>query len=78
MCLATPARVVELLPEQRARVDLDGVELLIRTDLTPEAAPGQYVIVHAGFALAVMNEAEAEETLRLLEKIYAPGKLPEP
>ena len=89
MCLAIPARVVELRPDQRARVDLDGVELDIRTDLVPEVAPGQYVIVHAGFALAIMEEVEAEETLRLLEDIaqsegshqeetHAPRDVPQP
>jgi len=78
MCLAVPARVVELLPDRRARVDLDGVQLEIRTDLVPEVRTGQYVIVHAGFALTVMDEEEAEETLRLLEEAYAPGELPQP
>jgi hydrogenase expression/formation protein HypC len=78
MCLAVPARVVELLPEQRARVDLDGVQLEIRTDLVPDVAPGHYVIVHAGFALTVMDEKEAKETLRLLEEAYAPRDIPQP
>jgi hydrogenase expression/formation protein HypC len=89
MCLAVPARVVELLPRRRARADLDGLELEISTDLVPEVAAGQYVIVHAGYALSIMDEREAEETLRLLEEIaqsagsgreeaHASGELPEP
>ena len=85
MCLAIPARVVELLPDRRARADLDGLALEIRTDLVPEVRAGQYVIVHAGFALSVMDEKEAEETLRLLEAVaqdseepHAPGELPQP
>jgi len=77
MCLGIPARVEELKPEHRARVDLGGVTLEVRLDLVPEAAVGQYVIVHAGYAISVLDEAEAEETLRLLEAAYAPGELPE-
>ena len=89
MCLAVPARVVELLPRRRARANLDGLELEISTDLVPEVAAGQYVIVHAGYALSILDEKEAEETLRLLEEVaqsaglsreeaHAPGELPEP
>jgi len=89
MCLAVPARVVELRSDQRARVDLDGLELEIRTDLVPEVAPGQYVIVHAGYALTILDEKAAEETLRLLEEVAhssglrrenadAAGSLPQP
>jgi len=78
VCLAVPARVVKLLPEKKARVDLDGLFLEIQTDLTPEVQAGQYVIVHAGFALAIMDEKEAEETLRLLEEVYAARNLPQP
>jgi hydrogenase expression/formation protein HypC len=77
MCLAVPARVVELREGCSARVDLGGLDLEVRTDLVPEVAAGQYVIVHAGYAIAVMDEQEAEETLRLIEEAHAPRKLPE-
>jgi len=70
MCLAVPAHVVELRSDQRARVDLDGLELEIRTDLVPEVAPGQYVIVHPGYALTILDEKAAEETLRLLREVF--------
>jgi hydrogenase expression/formation protein HypC len=77
MCLAVPARVVELRAGNCARVDLGGLDVEVRTDLVPEVAAGQYVIVHAGYAIAVMDEREAEETLRLIEEAHAPRKLPE-
>jgi hydrogenase expression/formation protein HypC len=78
MCLAVPARILELREDHTALVDLGGVETETRIDLVPEVSVGQYVIIHAGFAISVMDEEEAEETLRLLETLDAPGKISEP
>ncbi len=77
MCLGIPARITEILEEHTARVDVGGLVTEIRLDLVPEAAVGQYVIVHAGYAINVLDEREAEETLRLLEMLNAPGTIPE-
>ena len=68
MCLGIPARVTELRPEHRALVELEGLALEIRTDLVPEAQVGQYVIVHAGYAIESLDPVEAEETLDLLRQ----------
>ena len=53
MCLAIPALIVEIQPEQMALVDLDGIRQLISTELLDEVRVGDYVIVHVGHALAV-------------------------
>lgn len=67
MCVAVPAKVVEI-EGTRATVVVSGARLHAHLDLVPEAQVGDYVLVHAGFALQVMNPAEAEETLALLEE----------
>jgi len=70
MCLAIPTRI-EAIDGQMARVDLGGIERQISLALTPEAGVGDYVIVHTGFALSVLDEQEAQETLRLFAEIGA-------
>lgn len=68
MCLAIPARVIEKNGD-RARVDFGG-GVLREVDLTlVEAGVGDYVLVHAGFAIQVLEEEEARETLRLWSEI---------
>ena len=52
-----------------AEVDLGGVATRVSVLLTPEAQVGDYVIMHAGYALSVLDTEEADETLRLLEQI---------
>ncbi|MEZ5841503.1 MAG: HypC/HybG/HupF family hydrogenase formation chaperone [Hyphomicrobiales bacterium] len=66
MCLAIPARVVELLPDQMARVSLDGVMKEASVALVPEVELGDYVILHVGYALSRIDPAEAARTLELL------------
>ncbi|MDO8313128.1 MAG: HypC/HybG/HupF family hydrogenase formation chaperone, partial [Sideroxyarcus sp.] len=51
MCLAIPALVIELLPDDMARIDLDGVRKEISLALVVDVAVGEYVIVHVGYAL---------------------------
>ena len=70
MCLAIPTRIVAI-DGQMAQVELGGIERQISLALTPEAGVGDYVIVHTGFALSVLDEQEAQETLRLLAEIGA-------
>lgn len=65
MCLAIPARILELLSEGRARVDMGGVMKDISLALLADAAPGDWVIVHVGYALHKLDPAAAQETLRL-------------
>lgn len=69
MCLALPARVVELLDSQTAVVDLGGVRKQISVALVPEAVVGDYVIVHVGYALGLLDEVEALATLALFAEL---------
>lgn len=69
MCLAIPAKVVERVANGMAKVDIMGVTRTVSLDLTPEANEGDFVLVHAGFALQVIDEQTAEETLDLLKQI---------
>lgn len=64
MCLAMPARVVSRDGVQ-AIVDLSGVRREISLSLTPEAAVGDYVIVHVGYAIGMLDAEEAVRTLAL-------------
>lgn len=65
MCLALPARVLERLDDERITIDLGGVRKIISAALTPEAQAGDYVIVHVGYAIGVIDADEAERTLAL-------------
>jgi hydrogenase expression/formation protein HypC len=67
MCLAIPARIEEI-NESRAQVDIRGLKRSIGLQLLPDARVGEYVLVHAGFAIQRIDAAEAEETYRLLEE----------
>lgn len=71
MCLAIPALVTELLPDQMARISLDGVMKTISVMLVEDVAPGNYVIVHVGHALAKLLPEEAARTLALLAEAAA-------
>ena len=71
MCLAVPARIIERLIDDQAVVDLGGVRKTISLALVPEAQPGDYVIVHVGHALAVVDADEAERTLALFAGLAA-------
>ena len=69
MCLAIPALVVELLPADMARIDLDGVRKEISLALVEDVAVGDYVIVHVGYALQKLDPHEAAETLVLFAEL---------
>jgi hydrogenase expression/formation protein HypC len=74
MCLAIPARLVEYVDEDRmyGKVELGGVQRRINTSLLvgeDTTEPGEYVLVHVGFALSRVSETEAAETLRILEEM---------
>ncbi|MDP1648117.1 MAG: HypC/HybG/HupF family hydrogenase formation chaperone [Rubrivivax sp.] len=64
MCLALPARVVELSADDNAVVDLGGVRKQVSLALVEGITVGDYVIVHVGFALTKLDPEEAEQTLR--------------
>ena len=69
MCLAIPARVVELLPGLRAIVDLSGVRKEVSIDLVDDAQVDDYVIIHVGYALGKIDPEEALRTLALFAEL---------
>lgn len=75
MCLALPARVVSLLDGGMAVVDLGGVKKEISVVLTPDARVDDYVIVHVGHAIGLIDPEEAQRTLALFNELQANGAL---
>jgi len=72
MCLGVPAKIIELYEKdglQMARVDFGGVVRETCLAYIPEAKVGDYCIVHVGFALNLISEEEAKETMELLRQI---------
>ncbi|NLO73256.1 MAG: HypC/HybG/HupF family hydrogenase formation chaperone [candidate division WS1 bacterium] len=67
MCVAVPSKIIAI-EDPRATVQVAGAQLACRLDLVPEARVGDYVLVHAGFALQVLDAEAATETLALLEE----------
>ena len=71
MCLAIPAKVVELLPDDQAVIDLGGVRKEISLALVSDVAVDDYVIVHVGYALNKLDQDEAAKTLALFAELGA-------
>lgn len=69
MCLAVPSKIVSINENGIASVDVMGVRRDCSVKLTPEAKPGDCVLVHAGFAIQIITEQDAEETLELLRQM---------
>ncbi|OBY49188.1 HypC/HybG/HupF family hydrogenase formation chaperone [Pseudomonas nitroreducens] len=69
MCLAIPARVVELRDNDQALVDLGGIRKEISLALVNGAQLGDYVIVHVGYALGLIDPEEAQRTLELFNEL---------
>lgn len=68
MCLAIPARIVELEGDV-ATVDAMGNRFKAKTTLLPEAKIGSLVLIHAGFAISLVDEEEAKKTWEIIEQI---------
>ncbi len=68
MCLAIPA-LIKSIDGYKAIADIDGVTRQVSIQLTPEAKVGDYVLLHTGYAINVIDAVEAEETLKLLREI---------
>lgn len=69
MCLAIPSQIVEVLDEGMATIDTLGAKRKISLDLTPSAKVGEYVLVHAGFAIEIVGVKEAEESLEVIKQM---------
>jgi hydrogenase expression/formation protein HypC len=68
MCVAVPVKVVEIRTN-RGLIEFGGIKKEIELSLTPDVRVGDYVLLHAGFAIQQLDEVEAKETLRLLEEL---------
>lgn len=68
MCLAVPGKIIEI-QDLLATVDINGVTRKISLMLLPEAIVGQFVLVHAGFAIQTIDEEEVKKTLELFKEI---------
>jgi hydrogenase expression/formation protein HypC len=68
MCLAVPGLITEITGT-KAKVDFGGVTREADLTLVPDASTGDYVLVHAGFAIERLDESEAQETLRLFRDL---------
>lgn len=68
MCLAIPALIVSIDDDRLATVDIMGVTRAASIDLTPQAKVGDYVLVHAGFAIEVVDAQYAQETIDLIKE----------
>lgn len=84
MCLAIPGRILSIRGEDPllrvGRVDFGGIVKEINLAYTPEATPGEYVLAHVGFAMTVIDEAEAQrilDELRAIAAACAPAELGE-
>ncbi|MGO9084759.1 MAG: HypC/HybG/HupF family hydrogenase formation chaperone [Candidatus Sulfotelmatobacter sp.] len=76
MCLAVPGRIVEIadggdIAFRIGKVDFGGVRKEINLAYTPEAEVGKYVLVHVGFAISVIDEAEAQRVFEYLRELGA-------
>ncbi len=69
MCLAVPMKVTEILPSDMAVVESGNISMETSTYLLEDVQVGDYVIIHAGFALEKLDQDAAEETLRLLDEM---------
>ena len=74
MCLAVPMKVVELIPPDKAVVESEGVSMEISVVLVADVRVDDYVIVHTGFAIEILDLDEAEKTLSLLRELVDAGK----
>ena len=72
MCLAVPARVLEVHDHHWATVEVGGTSRRVSIDLVEDIEPGDYVLLHVGFAIQKVDEDEARLTLELFEELVRP------
>jgi hydrogenase expression/formation protein HypC len=72
MCLGVPGKIIEIYQHEglrRCTIDFGGVKREACLDFVPEAEVGDYALIHVGFAISLVSEQEAQETLELLREI---------
>lgn len=78
MCLGVPGKILDIYEKQglrMAKVDFSGVTREACLEPVPEAEIGDYVIIHVGFAISLLSEEEAQESIKLLREILEAGEL---
>ena len=70
MCLGIPGKIITIGKEHKADVDFGGISRQVQLDLMPDAGVGDYVIVHAGFAIQKLSKKDARETLRYVKEAF--------
>jgi hydrogenase expression/formation protein HypC len=79
VCLAIPGRILEITLEQDlvfGQIEFDGQSRRVSLDLVPEAQVGDYVLVYAGFAMVIVQEAEAQSLLQILGEMSEMPRAP--
>ncbi len=76
MCLAIPAEVIEIQENDLAVVEAGGAKKRISLSLVDDARVGDYVLVHAGFAIEIVDEREAKKTIELFEELARLDEVP--
>ncbi len=71
MCLAIPMRILSVDPDGSGQLEFDGNTARVNLSLVTDPRPGDYVIVHAGFAIEKLDAAEADQRLRLFAELAA-------
>jgi len=77
MCLGVPGKIIEIYEKEglrMAKVDFTGVTREACIEHVPEAEEGDYAVIHVGFAISLLSEEEAQETMDLLREITAAGE----
>lgn len=74
MCLGIPVQVIEFKEDGMAIAELSGIQREIGVQLVPEVKIGDWVILHAGFAIQILDEKEAEKTLKDLKELLIASK----
>lgn len=80
MCLGIPGKIIDIYEDhgtKMAKIDFGGVSREACIEVIPEAKPGDWTIVHAGFALSLLSEEEANETLEILQEMSELAELEE-
>jgi hydrogenase expression/formation protein HypC len=78
MCLAVPGKIIEIYEKQElkmAKVDFSGVTREACIEHVPEAKIGDYAIIHVGFAISLLSEEEAQESIDLIREILKAGEM---
>lgn len=69
MCLAVPLKIVEIINEKTALGEVEGVNRSVRIDFVKNVKVGDFVLVHAGFAIEIIDEERAQENLDAIKEV---------